>query len=144
MFKNTNLCLICIFITLYFGECVDSLYKKTYIGPSLINGYGAFTKYEISKNSKIGIGINVVYSANVLRSGESRNLSLSVTPELGIWVNHCSINPSAILDTTIDKGGRLWLYALRNLNIGDEITINYNSDSTKGLLVPSEDNFVTC
>jgi hypothetical protein len=116
----------------------------TRIGPSSIHGMGAFTTKPFHVGEKIGAGVKVVVSYNVPREGERMNLTLSVTPELGIWINHCLRSPTARIDRNWDSQGVVWVRAIRPLSTGDEITVNYNAEDMKGFLVPAPHFFVEC
>jgi hypothetical protein len=114
-----------------------------YIAPSTIHGRGAFSSVRIAAGARIGPAARVVLSCNVPRRGEAMNLTLSVTPELGLWVNHCARAPTARVDRTIDWGV-VWLRAVRPLRPGDEITVNYNAADMAGFLAPAPDHFFSC
>jgi hypothetical protein len=115
-----------------------------YIAPSPIHGRGAFSSAIFAAGARIGPAARIVLSCNVPRRGEAMNLTLSVTPELGLWVNHCARAPTARVDRAIDSGGVVWLRAVRPVRPGDEITVNYNAADMAGFLVPAPANFSPC
>ena len=115
-----------------------------YTGPSPIHGRGAFSSGSFAAGARIGPAARLVLSCNVPRRGEAMNLTLSVTPELGLWVNHCARAPTARVDRAIDSRGVVWLRAVRPVRPGDEITVNYNAADMAGFLVPAPANFSPC
>ena len=90
------------------------------IGPSQIQGIGLFTKRGRAKGERLFVAIS---------SNET------VTP-IGSKINHCpgndvnamrSILPNTILSTSPDKTtGEWWIIALRDINAGEELTVDYN------------------
>ena len=90
------------------------------IGPSRIQGIGLFTKRGRAKGERLFVSINA---------------NETVTP-IGSKINHCpgkdvvaarSILPNTYLSTTPDKAtGEWWIIALRNINAGEELTVDYN------------------
>jgi hypothetical protein len=113
------------------------------IAPSAIHGRGAFAAARVAAGAAIGPAARVVLSCNVPRRAEPMNLTLSVAPELGAWVNHCARAPTARVDRRLDAGV-LWLRALKDLQPGTELTVNYNADDMAGLLVPAPDDYRIC
>ena len=90
------------------------------IGTSRIQGVGLFTKRARAKGERLFVAI----SANE-----------TVTP-IGSKINHCpwkdvdpatSVLPNTYLSDAPDKTtGEWWIIALRNINAGEELTVDYN------------------
>jgi len=90
------------------------------IGESQIQGLGLFTKRPRAKGERLFVAI---YS------------NQTVTP-IGSKINHCpgknvntvqSILPNTYLSATPDKTtGEWWIIALRNIDVGEELTADYN------------------
>ena len=90
------------------------------IAPSEIQGIGLFTKRVRAKGERLFVAITP---------------DETVTP-IGSKINHCpgknvdaarSVLPNTILSTKPDKTtGEWWIIALRNIDAGDELTVDYN------------------
>ena len=90
------------------------------IAPSNIQGFGLFTKRPRAKGERLFVAISA---------------DQKVTP-VGSKINHCpvkdvdaahSILPNTFLSTTPDKAtGEWWIIAARNINVGEELTADYN------------------
>jgi hypothetical protein len=90
------------------------------IAPSEIQGIGLFTKRARAKGERLFVAITP---------------DETVTP-IGSKINHCpgknvdatrSVLPNTILSTKPDKTtGEWWIIALRNINAGEELTVDYN------------------
>jgi len=90
------------------------------IGKSRIQGIGLFTKRARVKGERLFVAI---------RGDET------VTP-IGSKINHCpgkdvdlatSVLPNTYLSDAPDKTtGEWWIIALRNINFGEELTVDYN------------------
>jgi hypothetical protein len=90
------------------------------IAPSEIQGIGLFTKRVRAKGERLFVAITP---------------DETVTP-IGSKINHCpgknvdaarSVLPNTILSTKPDKTtGEWWIIALRNINAGEELTVDYN------------------
>ena len=96
------------------------------IGESRIQGLGLFTKRQRAKGEKLFIAIQP---------------DETVTP-VGSKINHCpekdedgnkmnalvSVIPNTYLSETPDKTtGSWWIIAARNLNVGEELTVDYTN-----------------
>ena len=96
------------------------------IGESRIQGLGLFTKRQRAKGEKLFIAIQP---------------DETVTP-VGSKINHCpkkdadgnnmnalvSVIPNTYLSETPDKTtGAWWIIAARNLNVGEELTVDYTN-----------------
>ena len=90
------------------------------IAPSEIQGIGLFTKRARVKGERLFVAIHA---------------DKTVTP-VGSKINHCpgkdvdaarSILPNTILSETPDKTtGEWWIIALRDIDAGEELTVDYN------------------
>ena len=90
------------------------------IAPSEIQGIGLFTKRVRAKGERLFVAITP---------------DETVTP-IGSKINHCpgknvdaarSVLPNTILSTKPDKTtGEWWIIALRNIDAGEELTVDYN------------------
>ncbi len=93
-----------------YGETHEAFY----IDKSRIHGLGAFTARSFPRGAPITVGISLF-----------ENVTNDVCP----WVNHCAVNPSAVLESDPAQRevyGTVWLMATRDLQRGDEITVDYN------------------
>ena len=88
--------------------------KELEIRLSKIHGEGLFAKEDIDDNTKIGLGWLVV-DAELIR-----------TP-LGGFINH-SDEPNTI---KIKKDNRYYLYTIRDIKKGEELTLKYTFYSVK-------------
>ena len=82
--------------------------REVQIKLSKIHGEGLFAKEDIDDNTKIGLG-GLVVGAELIR-----------TP-LGGFINH-SDTPNTI---KIQKDNRYYLYSIRDIKKGEEITLKY-------------------
>ncbi len=90
------------------------------IGKSRIQGVGLFTKRARVKGERLFVAIGA---------------DETVTP-IGSKINHCpgkdvdpvrSVLPNTYLSDAPDKTtGEWWIIALRNINVGEELTVDYN------------------
>ena len=129
-------------------------HKAFYTAASPIHGTGAFVARSFQQGAVITVGISLL-----------ENITDDVSP----WVNHCGVNPSAVLESDpaqIAVYGTVWLMATRDLQRGDEITVDYNQPvmftlpavlttdgaggaaptvyTVKGTLEPPGNDYVTC
>jgi hypothetical protein len=91
--------------------------REVQIKLSKIHGEGLFAKEDIDDNTKIGLGWLVV-GAELIR-----------TP-LGGFINH-SDTPNTI---KIQKDNRYYLYTIREIKKGEELTLKYTFYSVKNEL----------
>ena len=91
--------------------------REVQIKLSKIHGEGLFAKEDIDDNTKIGLGWLVV-GAELIR-----------TP-LGGFINH-SETPNTI---KIQKDNRYYLYTIREIKKGEELTLKYTFYSVKNEL----------
>ena len=91
--------------------------REVQIKLSKIHGEGLFAKEDIDDNTKIGLGWLVV-GAELIR-----------TP-LGGFINH-SDTPNTI---KIQKDNRYYLYTIREIKKGEELTLKYTIYSVKNEL----------
>jgi SET domain-containing protein len=85
---------------------------KFVISKSKIHGLGVIASQRIKKNEIIGPGIEYIFF-----------VIPNITSHLGKWVNH-SYSPTARL---VFLEPAYQVVANRDLNIGEEITVNYNT-----------------
>lgn len=128
-----------LLVALLVGQVIAA--PNFYIGESQIHGQGAFAARSFKSGEYITIGISILGAT---------------THDVGHWVNHCGASPSATLgsdSTQPAEHGKAWLIATRDLQRGDEITVNYNlpvvftlasGDVYDGKLAPSGEDYVTC
>ena len=113
------------------------------VGPSVIDGYGAFAGEPIPARRKIGEIRGEPLSVKEARrraKNQRRIMMVEVSARTAIdasnsthalrFTNH-SCRPNAVLRIV---NGRVELYALRNLAAGEEITINYGETHHEGRL----------
>ena len=79
--------------------------------PSAIHGIGVIVNRPFQKGEIIGLGFTI------------QNGRAEITPKFGAYINHCASCPSATVRP--DRKGQWWVVALRNLEPGDEISVNY-------------------
>ena len=88
--------------------------REVQIKMSKIHGEGLFAKEDIDDNTKIGLGLLIV-GPELIR-----------TP-LGGFINH-SDEPNTI---KIKKDNRYYLYTIRDIKKGEELTLKYTFYSVK-------------
>jgi SET domain-containing protein len=104
--------------------------------PSRIHGIGGFARVDIRRGKRlieyIGPRISKAdaqaelqkQNAYIFILNETTDIDGSVEWNLARFLNH-SCNPNCEADIVHD---RVWLYALRNIRAGEELTYNYSYD----------------
>lgn len=138
--KSKMLTRATLVVTLLVAQVVVAA-PNFYIGESQIHGQGAFAARSFKSGEYITVGISLLGAT---------------TDDVGRWVNHCGASPSATLGsdpTQPTEQGKAWLIATRDLQRGDEITVNYDlpivftlasGDTANGKLEPAGEDYVTC
>ncbi len=111
---------------------LDPTYPRKYtLRPSPIHGTGVFAASWINTGDCVE------------KSVENKTKKLRYTP-FGYHLNHCSTNFNVILKEKTT--GEFWKYAIRPIRPGDEITSNYDIDSSvyPDVVGPSESFYKLC
>ena len=92
---------------------MNDKYKSNFkTAPSKIHGNGVFTNKPIQKKHLIGIGIYYWFAIP------------TITEDFGKWINH-SYTPNSIVHYH-EKNNRYYIVAIRDIDLDEEITIDYN------------------
>ena len=131
--------LISTILLLFVTVVLSVVIIQHVIVPSLVNyQHGLFMSpdFTLAPSETQGIGL---FTKRVRAKGE--RLFVAITPDetvtpIGSKINHCpgknvdaarSVLPNTILSTKPDKTtGEWWIIALRNINAGEELTVDYN------------------
>lgn len=97
------------------------------IGESHIQGIGIFTKRPRANGERLFVAVDTNEKVTPIGSKISHCPSMKTISATGRVAPANTILPNTYLSTTADKTtGEWWIMAARDLNIGEELTADYN------------------
>ena len=124
--------IILLFLFIIIYKCFENKQKNYIIKKSNINGVGIFANTNIKKDNLIDLVFTQKLDSN-------NKLYSDITQYFGSKLNHCYINNNAYLKNIDNK---FYLYAKKNIQLGNEITVNYNN--TPNTIKKAEKHYVKC
>lgn len=104
---------------------------KYKIGKSTIQGNGAICVRNIKKGEKIGLVI----------TRDEKNDKTYITPYLGVFINH-KLDDNTYLKKINGSIDTYYIYAKKNIYIGEEITSNYDGETIPSFIEGSKSYYV--